>query len=404
MTIRRAALGAGVAASAIAAGAADVRAGAFQLNERSTKALGTALAGSVSAASDVSFAGFNPAALSGVGTAEIAGNLSAVLPRTDGEIVTGPAAGFGFESGQGAPVGSFAAGYRVNDALVVGLVTHAPFGLETAHPDGFPGAADATTSKLLSLQVSPTVAWEPVDGLTFGAAADILYVDVTLKSAVTELEGEDIAAGFSAGILWEPTGTTNVGIAYHTGFDLETDGDQFNRLLGGVSAPLTARASLPGMLQVGITQGVTGDLRVMAEGRFIDWSVFDSLDFSSPGLAGTPFADFSEEQQYEDAFLVAAGAEYDIDQALTLRGGVAYDDTPTTDAFRTVRVPDGDRMWLSLGASYALSERMTVDLAYNYLRVLDDVAVTLRNGALAGSRLDYEGDVHIVSIGGSVRF
>jgi len=33
----------------------------------------------------------------------------------------------------------------------------------------------------------------------------------------------------------------------------------------------------------------------------------------------------------------------------TFRGGVAYDQTPVTDAVRDVRVPDVSRRWLSLG-------------------------------------------------------
>ena len=66
-------------------------AGAFHLNERSTAAMGASLAGSVSSARDVTFASFNPAALSTVERFESGGNTSVILPRAEGTIKTGQA-------------------------------------------------------------------------------------------------------------------------------------------------------------------------------------------------------------------------------------------------------------------------------------------------------------------------
>ena len=399
-TCRIAAMGA--AGLALLAGPAV--AGGFQLNERSTKALGASLAGSVSAASDASFAGFNPAALSRLPGSQIAGNISAVLPSSEGTFATGPARGFSFDSGQGAAVPAFAIGGRINEFTSVGLVSHSPFGLVTDHPANFPGAADGRSSDLRTVQISPTVAFDITPTLSLGVAADILYADVVLKSAIANLDGDTTEVGFSLGLHWQPAAGTRVGLAYHSGFDLETDGTQRNFLLGGATAPLSAEASLPGMLQVGLTQDVTERLTVMGEARFINWSEFSTISFESPGFTGTPFASFEEVQNYEDAFFGALGAEYAATPALTIRGGVAYDDTPTTDAFRTVRVPDGDRVWLSAGASYEVSDAISVDLAYNYLHVVSDPEVTLRNGPVAGSRIEYDGRVHIVSLGGALRF
>lgn len=384
--------------------AGQASAGGFQLNERSAAALGAALAGSASSDRDITFASFNPAALSRVETMELGGNASGILPRTDGRFETGPATGYGFESSQSAFVPAFTGGVRVNDELVIGLASYSPFGLVTSHPNDFPGRADGTTSRLFTVQISPMAAWQPSERFSIGASLDILYLDVTLNSAIASLNGDDIAFGGTIGVHWEPVDGTRIGAAYHSGFDLDTTGRQQNAFLGGATAPLQASASLPGVLSVGVTQQVTEDLAVMGEARLVNWSVFDTLAFESPAFAGTPFAAFEEEQNYDDAFFGSIGAEYAVTNALDVRGGIAFDQTPTNDAFRTVRVPDGDRWWFSAGLSYDLSETMTIDVAYNYLRVFDEPTVTLRNGALAGSEIGYEGDVHIISIGGSVRF
>lgn len=373
-------------------------AGAFQINERSARAQGASFAGSASAAGDVTFATFNPAALAGVEGIELGGNLSYISPISDGTVQTGPFAGQEVDADRWAVVPSGVGAWRVTEKLVLGLANYTPFGLKTQYPVNWAGQADARTSELRAVAISPMVAYEVMEGLTFGAALDVLYADVRLTSAAVNLDGDDLAVSFRAGVHWQLLPTTSVGIAYHHGYDLSPDTAAFGGLPG------KAEASLPNWVQAGVTHGFTDDFRVMLEGRWINWSVFDEIVITTPGLAGTPLGRVSDEQEYEDAFFLAAGAEYDLSEALTLRGGIAYDDTPTTDAFRTPRVPDADRLWLSAGASYAVTETMSVDFAYSYLLALEDAEVTLRNGPLAGTIVDYESGAHIVSIGGSIRF
>ncbi len=378
--------------------ASAASAGAFQLNERSASAIGSSLAGSVSAAGDVTYSSFNPAALTTVERFEAGGNLSVVKPIADGTLTDGPLAGSTIDGDVLGAVPSLALGYRLGEDLVVGLTSYAPFGLKTKYGNGSPVQADATKSELTTISISPSVAYDLLDNLTLGAALDILYADATLESAVVDLEGDDWAVGFSLGLLFEPVDGTHIGAAYHHGYDLKVP----TRSFGGF--PGEVEASLPNWVQLGVTQEVGDDLRVMAEGRFINWSRFDSIDISTPALTGTPFGQVSDVQNYDDAWFFALGTEYDIGDRFTLRGGLAYDQTPTSDAFRTVRVPDEDRLWISAGFSYALTDTISVDAAYSYLHALSDPDVTLRNGPLAGTHVEYDGGAHIFSVGGSFRF
>jgi long-chain fatty acid transport protein len=373
-------------------------AGAFQLNERSAAALGASLSGSVSSARDVTFATFNPAALKTVERFEIGGNISLVSPISDGTVQDGPFAGQELDADVLGVVPSLAIGYRVTPDLVLGFTTYSPFGLKTEYPKFSAVQADARDSKLTSIILSPTVSYDALDTLTLGASFNVLYADARLTSAAVDLEGDDFSFGFSVGLLFEPVKGTQIGAAYHHGYDLDFDSDTFGGFPGQVEA------SLPNWLQVGVTQSVTDDLRIMAEGHWFNWSRFDSIDITTPALAATPFGSVSDVQNYKDAFFVSVGAEYDVSERFTVRGGVAWDETPTSDAFRTVRVPDEDRIWLSAGASYNLTDSMSIDLAYSYLRALRDPDVTLRNGPLAGTRVEYDGGAHIFSIGGSLRF
>lgn len=394
---------AATAMMAIGISTGEAGAGAFQLNERSAKAMGTSLAGTASAASDVTFAAFNPASLTTVENIEVGGNISIVAPIADGTFQNGPFAGQEYDADRMGVVPTFAAGLRVNEDLVVGLTSYSPFGLKTEYPTNWPGQADGRTSELRMVVVAPTIAYDVLDNFTLGLAVNFAYVDARLTSAAVNLDGSEFAVSFSAGALYEPIEGTRLGAAYHHGYNLGLNTAIFGGLAGGIpeSAGITgtAKTELPSWVQIGVTQDVTDDLRLMVEGRWINWSRFDRIDVST-----TAGFDFSDAQNYDDAFFVSFGAEYDISDSFTLRGGVAWDETPTNDAYRTVRVPDEDRLWMSAGASYRLTETMSLDAAYSYLHALGNPEVTLRNGPLAGTSLEYDAGAHIFSLGGTISF
>ena len=82
--------------------------------------------------------------------------------------------------------------------------------------------------------------------------------------------------------------------------------------------------------------------------------------------------------------MVALGGEYQYNDALKLRSGVAYENSPIQNATeRTQRVPDVDRLWLSAGATYEWSEKITFDLGYSHIFGIGDGAID-RTSTLPG--------------------
>jgi long-chain fatty acid transport protein len=116
-------------------------------------------------------------------------------------------------------------------------------------------------------------------------------------------------------------------------------------------------------------------------------------------------------QNYENTWTVAGGAEYKLNDAFTLRGGVQYDQTPTNDVDRSTRVPDGDRFWTSVGASWNLNANFTVDLSYAHIFVKnEDVNVTRSYfdgtplATVTTTRVHVEPSINIISVGARYRF
>ncbi len=392
----------------------EAAAGAFALKERSARAQGLSFAGATSGSGGITSMTFNPAVIGIVEHAEMGGGLSYISPISDGKVVnsfTRVPTGETVDADRHGLVANGAFGYRFGEDFLIGVSSFTPFGLSTQYPQDWTGSGDGITSKLTTLNVSPTFAYQPFDNLTFAVTYDVLYADARLTSSDLVLDGDEISHGFSAGVLWQPTATTTIGAAYQHGHDLRLSGRaEFGAgALAGLSLPADAAAELPATVSVGITQGILPELRVMGEFQWQNWSVFDKIDTTVQSPIGA--IALSDPQNYEDAFFVAAGVEYDVIPSLTLRGGIAWDETPTVDsnfltggaiAGRTVRTPDEDRLWFSFGATYYVTEDMAVDFGYSYLTALDDPVVDLRTAP--GNSVIYDGGAHIVSIGGSLKF
>ena len=117
----------------------------------------------------------------------------------------------------------------------------------------------------------------------------------------------------------------------------------------------------------------------MAGATWTRWSRFDKLvvnsdegggDVSDPGLAPTspaPGVITYVQENWKNAWAFALGGSYKYNDQLTLKAGYAFDQTPVQDAYRTARIPDGDRNWLTVGAKYELGNDWTVDAAYGYM-------------------------------------
>ena len=86
-----------------------------------------------------------------------------------------------------------------------------------------------------------------------------------------------------------------------------------------------------------------------------------------------------------------------------MRGGLAYDQTPTSDATRDPKVPDNSRFWVSIGAGYQYNDNLRFDASFTHLFV-DDAKIndtSVFKSTLVGA-FDVKGNVF--SIGGQYTF
>ena len=388
-------------------------AGAFALREGSAAAMGAALAGRTSGDGNVSFILSNPAALRGVERGEVSNGLAILLNDTKARMdsATAPFSPRD-EPGTTGLVPSLAVGWRLSPEWIIGLGIDSPFGLASEYSSNFAGSFDGTRSELLTLAVTPMLAWQVTPQVTLGAGVSVIYADAELANRVSATEtsaikGDGFSFGFTLGALVEPLPGTVFGARFRSGSRQTLSGrfDPNYQVPPGVglltlSGKGEAEYRLPASVNIGVTQRVTPSLRIMAEVEFTDWSVYDRIDITETATGIT----ISDPQNYRDSRLYAFGVEYDYSDRLTLRAGIAYDETPVQGQFRTTRVPDTDKLWLAGGVSYALTDRLSIDAAYVLLQGVGSPDATLRFGPDAGQRVRFDTTIHEVAVNVNWRF
>jgi long-chain fatty acid transport protein len=428
-------LAAGVA-GALSSGHAH--AAAFQLKENSAKGQGRAFAGSASAPGDTAVVVNNPAAMRLLDGRQFQADVSAISFSADfdgtGRYVgpTGPGTGATISGGNGGDAGTIAPVPALYFATPIGEKMHlgasltVPYGFKTEYQRNWVGRYQGIKTDLQAIDAGVSFSYDVNPWVSFGASVFAERLDVDLSNAIdfgtalyaqrvpgfapgsadgfARVKGDSTDVGFTLGGLFSIDENTHIGLTYRSRVDHKIDDGEASFDVPAQAAAVLALAApgqyvdtggkakviLPATATASVTHLVNDRWSVMAEVTRTAWSKFDKItvDFDSAQ------ADNTLAFNYRDTTFVSLGADYRFSDTLTFRGGVAYDQTPTTTEHRDVRVPDATRKWLSLGLTWTPSARTEWNLGYTHLFVSDadlsDVSVT---GSSLNGGYDVGGDI-----------
>ena len=384
---------------ALAGFAGLTQAAGFALVEQNASGLGNAYAGQAASAQDASTIFFNPAGMTYLPDRQVvlAGHL--IKPQAKFTGTVSPASlggGNGGDAGELAFVPNAYCAFRLTPDVSLGLGLNAPFGLKTEYDPTWKGRTQSTKSELRTINLNPSVAWKASETLSLGAGVSLQYADATLASSansagIATIKANDYGWGFNLGLLWRPTPATRVGLAYRSEVDHTLEGDVAFSVASVANGPVAADATLPDSASLSLFHTLSPKWDLLADVTWTGWSDFKELRIVRNGgvlLQVTP-------ENWSDSYRYSAGANYHLNDKLTLRGGVAFDETPVSDAFRTSRIPDEDRTWLAFGAQYRLSDKSVLDFGYAHL-FIKDARINKTEGpvTLTGT---YKGSVDILS-------
>ncbi len=336
------------------------------------------------------------------------------------------------------------------DDIVFGLGFTVPFGLTTEYEDDWVGRYHGLLSAVSTINLNPSMAYQFSPQVSFGVGINLQYIEAELSNAIDSsavclklangdlafianncavngltspgqsaadskgsLKGDDFSFGYNFGILYETEKGSRLGFSYRSAVDHNLEGDVDFTVNPGLQNVLTslAQANSPAgnlFQDTGIKAGIDmpasasvsavfdpiDRLKILVDVTWTQWKNFEELRIKFDNVVQ---ADSVTEERWENVMRYSIGANYQMNDKLVLRTGIALDQEAIPDAqHRTPRIPGNDRTWLSFGAGYQLSPRLYFDVGYAHLFVDDAVTDhTDSNGYTI--RGEYEASVNIVS-------
>ncbi len=416
----------------------------YKLFEQSVSSMGNAYAGRGAQITDATLVHSNPAAITALESARLSAGLNLISAKThyrnanaqsaNGQSVVGRTEGAN-SLNELVPFVFYTD--KVSANLSWGIGFYVPFGLSSDYADDFTGRyfADETAVQVLSLQ--PALAYRLNERWSVGAGISVNRAEGTLSkfkdhsglceagpqlgaifndaicNSHYQVEGDDIALGYTLGVYAEPVSGTRLALTWHSavGYTLKGDsvitntpvtsanGNPYLVQVPGMpqlplldtrtgklatNALLTEASKLdlttPATAAFSLDQQLTAALSLQFSAAWTQWSKFQSIDIVSNDAS--PSISLSTQQgqnlnspgyigyipeYWHNSWSFALGATYVYQPDLTLKAGVAFDENPIGQSHKTARIPTDNRVWLTVGANWRLSAQLSLDVAYGYL-------------------------------------
>lgn len=391
-----------VAVCMLVGGTTGVNAAGYQLNEYSVTGLGRSFAGMGVMGDDYSAIAYNPAGMtlvkkSGVQTGltltEVASKVKGENRKTDMDFVI--------------PLPSFFGQYNVNNKFFIGGGIYVPFGLETRYKhDSFVAEAPSGVrrSQLEVVDFNLSGAYKFDNGLSLGASAILRRIEGRLTSniyyppgqSMTKLGFNDFkvdgwSTTYTLGAMYEFSKDSRIGLSYKFKSTQRTRGNHditiddayvamaqtmglggFNRF-DSVSEP-----ELPASWILSAYHKFAPKWGTSFSAKYTQWHRF----YVFPARSSAPLKNgvFDSQYRWKDAWSFSLGQEYYMNDNWTLRAGIAWDESPVPNStYRTNRIPDSDRLWVSLGFSYMTGNHQ-FDVGYAHLFMMNGKVKDSANG------------------------
>ncbi|MEM9144894.1 MAG: outer membrane protein transport protein [Pseudomonadota bacterium] len=380
-------------------------AGGFALIGQSARSAGTGYAGASALAGGPDTVHYNPSGMAFLEGRILSSSADLLFPRSDFEdggstdVLGLPRLG---RNGDGGEFGIVPSGYAIlplGPDFRIGFSLNAPYGQKTDYPSDFIGRYEAGLSELLVIDAGIALSAKLTENIAVGGGFNFVYAETVLTNAVdfgaiclgaigaqcldiglapqqadgrARLEADGFSTNFSLGVMgsWD---WGRLGLAFRAPLTIGLAGDaeffvpdaaQFLTASGAFAdTGASADFDLPATISLGAAINATDELTLLGQVIWTGWSIVDEtvVVYQNPAQPDTALV-----SNYDDSFYVSVGATYDVSERLTLRGGVAYDETPLDGAFRTPRLPGESTVSIAVGLGYQLTESVALDIAYQH--------------------------------------
>ncbi len=340
--------------------------GGYKIPDQSTRAMGM-MDAFVAGADDASAVYYNPAGLARIQRPEGIANL--YVSHTELEW---DSSAFPDETSDNKhyliPTAYAAMPAPNRDDLVLGLGIYSPYGLGTEwDPTESPeNAAHASFGEIVVINVSPSAGWRVSERLRLGAGLDLAWSSVEQRAegppARMSLDGDGTGVGYNLGLQYDLSPSCTLGLTYRSKMTVEYEGDadiQAPPPIPSYSGGAETEIEFPASATVALSLAATPRLRLELAASWEDWSVNDRTVVHRDPPAGP----IIQNTNWNSSWVLMLGAEYELNEKITLRSGYGYNEQPSPSATATPLLPQDDLHAVSVGLGYRLSDQLTLDTA-----------------------------------------
>lgn len=397
-------------------------AGSYQMHEQNGS-VGDVHSGYTVDTSDASINFYNPAGLTEIldsitTTAAVtaASNVSFTgrsrvntYPEPDPRFY-GPITGSGKVSASGLNVIPSAHFARpINDKLAFGFSIASPFGAELEWDKKLFTRFNTTLNGIKTVNLSPSFGYKVDEMVSIGFGPELQYLEMDINKMVgsnvypiafkvndprqydsyISNKLSNVGVTWHAGILFKPLRNTKIGASYRHGITHKAKGTSSLKghlaLPIGIPSPdnenktknLKSNVRIPNTFAVSAQVSPYPGYNFFSTLIYTNWGVIKNVELNNVASAlgdvssNTPIfiESVSNKMNFKDTITLLTGAHWQYNNNLMFKVGLGYDQTPTNDTERDLKIPDGNRVLLGFGGKYKYSQDLNIEVGYMFVNV-----------------------------------
>lgn len=361
---------------------------------------------------------FNPAGLASLKPSiEITGSFTGVFATASATLYDGSK--YTTDNTPSTPI-SASVGFSVYDNFKAGVAFYTPYGSGINWTDNWPGAVLNQSVSLKTFTLQPTLAWEPIKGLSVGLGMMITWGNVNLDKGLVEpssfntmqqllimsgamspdmymdygrstipasinLNGSaNVALGANVGIMWDIDDRWTVGFNYRSKMMMKVKSGlaslrfanaHSQAILDNVIGLLNQsqfKAEMPcaAIYNFGVSFKPVPSLILAFDAQLTGWNAYKALDIE---FLDTSLQGYNQhiEKNYSNSWTFHLGAQYGVTQRMDLRLGLMVDTTPVSNDHYNPETPGCTKIEPSVGFSFRPLKNFSIDASLLYVAGLN---------------------------------
>ncbi|WP_041416017.1 OmpP1/FadL family transporter [Shewanella halifaxensis] len=357
----------------------------FQINAQSATGIGRAFAGDAVIADNASVLSRNPAAMAlfdekqlsmGLTYADVQVEVQDVFVNSNlGELHFGNVD----DGAEAKVIPNFYYVSPVNDKFAYGVAMFSNFGTGTDTTElsnniamgAIPAPIDLLgKTEVTTINFNLSASYRINDNFSVGAGLDVIYGSGTLTRGgamptgadpvhveLVDVDADGIAFGGIVGAVYEINADNRFGVSYRFSPEFTADGTV---MFAGTDYQ-EINIPLPDIFQVAGFHQLTDTFALHYTAQMTTWGDFHEITVTDPAEAQL------KKYAWDDSWLFSVGGTYTLTDKWTLRAGYMFDQGVVGEV-SSISIPDSDRQWYTMGATYNLSKHTSLDFGIAFVR------------------------------------